>query len=108
MRIKKGDNVLVLTGRSRGKTGKVLFVNLEKQTVLVEGLQLVKKHQKPTQQSRKGGIITKEAPIQLSNVSHFVQTDKGIRPTRVGYKMVDAEGGKKRKVRISRVTGEEI
>lgn len=108
MRIKKGDSVLVLTGRSRGKTGKVLFVDMDKQTVLVEGLQMVKKHQKPTQTNRKGGIISKEAPIHLSNVSLYVQTDKGIKPTRVGYKLVDAGQGKSRKVRISRTTGEEI
>ncbi|MDZ4724035.1 MAG: 50S ribosomal protein L24 [candidate division Zixibacteria bacterium] len=107
MRIRKGDNVLILCGQSRGKTGRVLFVIPDKDQVLVEGLNLRKKHQKPTQKSPKGGIISKEAPIHISNVALHVSGSKGPRPTRLSSRIIE-DGGKRTKVRISRVTGEQI
>lgn len=107
MRVKKGDNVIVHTGAAKGKTGRVLFVDTEKNKVLVEGINLRKRHQRPTQRSPKGGIITKEAPIHLSNVALFVSGDKGPRPTRLSSRVIE-EGGKKTKVRVSRITGEQI
>lgn len=105
MRIKKGDTVFVRTGKSRGKTGRVLFVNPKKQRVLVEGVNMKKRHQRPTQKSPKGGIITIEAPIHLSNVALYSSSLSG--PTKVSSTVVQ-EGGKSIKVRVCRKTGEQI
>jgi large subunit ribosomal protein L24 len=68
-KVKKNDRVKILNGRDNGKTGKVLFVNTKKRTVIVEGLNIVKKTRRPDQQSQKGGIIDIEAPVQISNVA---------------------------------------
>lgn len=105
MRIKKGDTVFVRSGQSKGKTGRVLFVDTAKNTVLVEGLNKKKRHQRPTQRNQKGGIVSKEAPIHMSNVA-LMDTAAGG-PTRLGVKIID-EGGKKKRVRISRKSGEII
>jgi len=105
MRIKKGDTVYVLTGDNRGKTGKVLHVNTKKGMVLVEGVNMKKRHQRPTQKSPKGGIITLEAPIRLSNVAVFSPSVGG--PSKVSYRIID-EGGRKKRVRICRKTGEQL
>ncbi|MBI3610635.1 MAG: 50S ribosomal protein L24 [Nitrospirae bacterium] len=67
-KIRKGDTVMVMTGKDRGKTGKVLEVDRSKQRVFVEKLNIIKRHTKPSQKHRQGGIIEKEAPIQISNV----------------------------------------
>ncbi|MBU0983916.1 MAG: 50S ribosomal protein L24 [candidate division Zixibacteria bacterium] len=107
MSIKKGDNVYVRSGDDKGKTGRVLWVNTKKKTILVEGVNMQKKHQKPSQKSPKGGILSVEAPVHLSNVALFVQTDAGPTPTRVRTRTID-EGGKKVKARIASRTGEEI
>jgi large subunit ribosomal protein L24 len=107
MPIKKGDTVYVRTGSNKGKTGRVLHVDTKKNTVLVEGINIRQKHQRPSQKSPKGGILTVEQPVHLSNVALFVQTDSGPKPTRITSKTI-VEGGKKTKVRISRLTGEEI
>ena len=105
MRIKKGDTVYVLSGANRGKTGRVLNVDHKKQKVLVEGVNMRKKHQRPTQKSPKGGIIAIEAPVHASNLALY-SSSLG-RPTRVSMRLIE-EGGKKRKVRICRKTGEQI
>ncbi len=105
MKIRKGDTVFIRTGKSKGQTGKVLFVDLKNDSVLVEGVNMMKKHQKPTQQSPKGGIISIEAPVHISNVALFSNTLNG--PTRLSSKVV-VEGGKKTKMRICRKTGEQI
>ena len=105
MRIKKGDTVFVRSGQSRGKTGRVLHVNLKKNTVLVEGVNMKKRHQRPTQKSPKGGIITIEAPIHLSNVALYSSTLSG--PTKISSSFIN-EGGKKTRVRVCRKTGEQI
>ena len=105
--IKKGDTVYIRTGAQRGKTGRVLAVNPKKGTILVEGVNKVHRHQRPTQKNPKGGIITREQPVHISNVALVVQTSDGPKPTRVKKKVID-EGGKKVKVRISRMTGEQI
>jgi large subunit ribosomal protein L24 len=105
--IKKGDTVYVRTGADKGKTGRVLNVDTKKQTILVEGVNNRKKHQRPTQKAPKGGIITVEQPIHISNVALVVKTDEGQRPTRIKRKTIE-DGGRKVKVRISRLTGEEI
>ncbi len=101
-RIKKNDQVVVITGKDKGRTGQVLRI-FEDQKVLVEGINQVKKHQKPNpQKNEEGGIITKEMPIQISNVMLFnPQTQKG---DRIGYKTLD-DG---RKVRVFKSNGEVV
>ena len=100
--VRKGDTVVVVAGKERGKRGKVLRVITGKGRVLVEKLNMIKKHQRPTQKLRQGGIIEREGPIHLSNVMLVdPQTDK---PTRVGMRSL-ADG---RKARVARRSGEFI
>ena len=101
LNIKKGDNVIVLAGDDRGKTGRVLSVQLEKQRAIVEGVNIVSKSTKPSAKHPQGGIIKIEAPIHVSNLA-LVDPKTG-KPTRVGYKVVDGK-----KVRIAKKSGEEI
>jgi large subunit ribosomal protein L24 len=99
-KIKKGDRVHVLAGRDRGKRGEVLAVMPSEGRALVQGVNLVKRHQKPQGMNRPGGIQEKEAPIHLSNLALVdPKTDK---PTRVGFRVL--EDGKK--VRVARPSGE--
>ena len=99
-KIRKGDKVIVLTGRDKGRTGEVFEVRPDAGTALVRGINLVKRHQKQTQ-NQEGGIITKEAPIHLSNVAYV---GKDGEPTRIGFK-VQADG---KKVRVAKSSGVEI
>jgi large subunit ribosomal protein L24 len=100
--VRRGDTVGVIAGKERGKRGKVLRVVPEKGRVLVEHVNMIKKHQRPTQKLRQGGIIEREGPIHLSNVMLVdPQTD---RPTRVGVRSL-ADG---RKARVARRSGEFI
>jgi large subunit ribosomal protein L24 len=104
MKIKKGDTVVVIAGKDKGAKGKVIQAYPDRNKVLVEGVNRIKKHTRITQTQRgaqSGGIVTQEAAIDVSNV--MIVGDDG-KPTRVGYKF-DDEG---RKVRISRRTGKEI
>ncbi|TXH38409.1 MAG: 50S ribosomal protein L24 [Rhodospirillaceae bacterium] len=100
MKVKKGDKVVVITGRDKGKTGEILRVLREENRVLVQGVNVVKRHQRQAM-GVEGGIVEKEAPIHVSNVAHI--DPKTQKPTRVGFKM---EGDKK--VRIARRSGESI
>ena len=99
LKIKKGDTVRVIVGKDNGKESKVVSVDAKKGKVLVEGVNMVTKHAKPSQANPNGGIIQKEAPIDISNVMYV---HKG-KPTRIGFKM---EGEKK--VRYAKSTGEVI
>jgi len=99
-KIKKGDRVVVLTGRDRGRQGDVLRVLREESRVLVQGVNMVKRHTRPSQRTGTGGILEKEAPIHISNVAH-VDPKTGL-ATRVGYKIL--EDG--RKVRFAKRSGE--
>jgi large subunit ribosomal protein L24 len=100
MHIKKGDTVIVNAGKDKGKTGKVLFAIPKTKRVIVEGVNMVTKHQKPSAKVQQGGIIHQEAPIHVSNVMYYeTKTKKG---TRIGHKFL--EDGKK--VRVSVKTGE--
>ncbi|MBS4749760.1 50S ribosomal protein L24 [Granulicatella sp. zg-ZJ] len=101
MHVKTGDKVKVLTGKDKGKEGVVTKAFPKKDRVLVEGVNIVKKHQKPTQANPNGGIVEKEAPIHVSNVMLIDPATN--QPTRVGYKVVDGK-----KVRVSKKTGEAI
>jgi len=105
MQIKKGDTVYIRCGSYKGKTGKVLHVNIHKQTLVVEGINMKKRHQRPTQKNPKGGILVLEAPVHVSNVALFSSTLGG--PTRVTTRKIE-EGGKMKKVRICRKTGEQV
>ena len=96
-KIKKGDQVRVIAGKDIGKEGKVLLVNTKDETILVEGVNMVSKHTKPSARNQNGGIIQKEAPLHISNVMYL---HKG-KPTRIGFRM---EGDKK--VRYAKKTGE--
>jgi large subunit ribosomal protein L24 len=99
-KIRKGDQVQVLTGRDKGKRGEVLAVNPDEGRALVRGVNMVKRHQKPTGMNQPGGILEKEAPIHLSNLALI--DPKSGKPTRVGFTVL--EDGKK--VRVARPSGE--
>ena len=100
-KIKKGDKVVVLTGRSKGRTGEVIRVMPKENRALVSGVNIVRRHQRQTA-SQEGGVISKEATIDLSNIA--VADPKDGKPTRVGFKVLD-DG---RKVRFAKRSGVEI
>ena len=100
-KIRKGDKVVVLTGRDRGRSGEVIEVRPSESRALVRGVNMVKRHQKQTPQ-REGGIISKEGPIHLSNIA--LADPKSGKPTRVGFKIMN-DG---RKVRVAKRSGVEI
>jgi large subunit ribosomal protein L24 len=99
MKLKKGDHVVVLKGKDRGKDGVIMRVLPDENKVIVEGVNVAKKHQKATRATMQAGIIDKDMPIDASNVAIL---SRG-KPSRIGYKV---EGGKK--VRIAVKTGEEL
>jgi large subunit ribosomal protein L24 len=104
MKVKKGDTVVVIAGKDKGAKGKVIQAYPDRQRVLVEGVNRIKKHTRITQTQRgaqSGGIVTQEAPIHVSNV---MVVDSDGKPTRVGYRI--GEDGKK--VRVSRRNGKDI
>ncbi|MER2026363.1 MAG: 50S ribosomal protein L24, partial [Lachnospiraceae bacterium] len=99
LKIKKGDTVRVIAGKDKDKEGKVLSVNVKDKKVVVEGVNMITKHMKPSAMNQQGGIVNREAPISIANVMYL---HKG-KPTRIGFKI---EGGKK--VRVAKSTGETI
>jgi large subunit ribosomal protein L24 len=101
-KIKKGDTVVVLTGRDKGRTGRVLDVRPAEQRLLVEGVNRVKRHTKPSMSDPQGGVKEKEAPIHVSNVA--LRDPQSGQATRVGFKVL--EDG--RKVRIAKRSGVQI
>ncbi len=105
MKIMKNDNVVVIAGNSKGSTGKVLKVYPKLNRVIIEGVNLRKRHTKPNQAAPEGGIIEKEAPIHVSNV--ILLDPKSNEPTRIGTKIIiDDKTSKKKRVRVSKLTGE--
>lgn len=100
-KIKKGDKVVVLTGRDSGRSGEVISVMPKEERALVRGVNVVKKHQKQTM-NQEGGIISKEAPIHLSNLA--IADPKDGKPTRVGFRVLD-DG---RKIRFAKRSGDPI
>jgi large subunit ribosomal protein L24 len=102
LKIKKGDTVIVISGDSKGQQGRVLFVDHVKDRVIVEGVNMVSKHSRPTNDNPKGGIITKEAPIHISNLKVL---DASGNATRIGKKMDEKTN---KLVRYSKNTGEVI
>jgi large subunit ribosomal protein L24 len=99
LKIKKGDKVVVITGRDKGKSGEVLRVLREENRVLVQGVNMIKRHTRPAA-GQAGGIVEKEAAVHVSNVAHI--DPKSQKPTRVGYKIL----GDGRKVRFAKRSGE--
>ncbi len=100
-KIKTGDQVVVLTGKDKGAKGKVVKIIKDKDRVIVEGVNMIKKHVKPSTENPQGGIVEKEAPIHISNVA-LVDPKTG-KATRVGYEIKDGK-----KVRVSKKSGEVI
>lgn len=106
MKIRVGDNVEVIAGKDAGKQGEVLAINAKKDRVVVEGVNKVTKHIKPSQSDPEGGIVTVEAPIHVSNVAYY---DKKLKKAvRLGYEVKVDENGKKTKVRINKATGKPV
>jgi large subunit ribosomal protein L24 len=101
LKIKKGDHVVVITGKDKGKKGEVLKVMPEENRAIVKGVAMIRRHQRQTP-SQEGGIIAKEAPIHISNLA--IEDPKDGKPTRAGYKFLK-DG---RKVRFARRSGEVI
>lgn len=110
MNIKKGDIVVIRRGKYRSrelgkhKTGKVLHVFPKSNRLIVEGINMISRHTRPSQKSPKGGIIKKEAPIQRSNVALFCRSCSA--PTKVGFKILEESDGTKTKIRLCRKCGE--
>jgi len=105
MRVRKNDQVLVLAGNYKGKKGKVLKVFPEEHRVIVEGVNYIKRHSRPTQQNPQGGIIEKEGPIHVSNV--MVICPKCNTPSKMGHEtVVDETRNKKNRVRVCKNCGE--
>ena len=105
MKIRKDDSVMVIAGNYKGKTGKVLKVFPKENKVIIEGVNIRKRHTKPNQNNPQGGIIEKESPINASNV--MVMDPKSNEPTRIGKKiLIDDKTGKKKRARVSKISGE--
>jgi large subunit ribosomal protein L24 len=105
MKIRKNDNVMVIAGNARGKSGKVLKVYPDRERVIIEGVNLIKRHSRPSQKNPQGGIVQREASIHISNVMLIDPKTNEI--TRVGSKVIkDDTTGKKKRMRVSRATGE--
>lgn len=107
IKIKTGDTVIVIAGKDKNKKGKVQKIDYKNNTCLVEGVNFVTKHKKPTQENPKGSVVKVNAPIHISNVMYYSnKLNKGIR---LGYKLLESDEGKKpKKIRIGRHKGEVI
>jgi len=105
MKIRKNDMVMVISGNARGKTGKVLKVFPERKRVIVEGVNIIKRHTRPNQKNPQGGILQREGPIHVSNV--MLLDPKTNEATRVGTKITkDDTTGKRVRLRVAKATGE--
>jgi len=105
MKIHKNDMVMVISGNARGRTGKVLKVYPDRERIIIEGVNIIKRHTRPSQKNPQGGIVQREETIHVSNV--MLIDPKTNELTRVGTKVVkDETTGKKKRMRVSRVSGE--
>jgi large subunit ribosomal protein L24 len=105
MKLKKGDRVRVLAGKDRGKEGAVMRAMPSSGRVIVDGVNVAKRHQKATKATMQGGVIDKDMPMPASAVAIICPTDG---PTRIGYRIEDAGAGRTRKVRICKKCGGEL
>jgi large subunit ribosomal protein L24 len=103
-RLKKGDKVVIIAGREKGRSGEIIEMRRDQGRALVRGVNMVKRHQRQTA-AQEGGIISKEAPIHLSNIA--LADPKDGKPTRVGFKFVGS-GDQRKKVRVAKRSGVEI
>ncbi|MGH2574786.1 MAG: 50S ribosomal protein L24 [Ignavibacteria bacterium] len=106
MRLKKNDRVKVISGNHRGKEGKILKIFHDKEKIIVEGVNIIKRHTRPTQKNPQGGITQKEAPIHVSNV--MLIDPKSNELTRIGMRIIEDESGKKKRMRYAVKSGEII
>jgi large subunit ribosomal protein L24 len=105
MKIHKNDTVMVIAGNARGKTGKVLKVYPDRERIIIEGVNIIKRHTRPSQKNPQGGIVQREGTIHVSNV--MLIDPKTNEPTRVGTAVTkDETTGKKRRMRVAKATGE--
>ena len=104
MKLKKGDTVLVICGDDRGKMGKILRVEKKKNRAIVEGINFIKRHTRPTSRNRKGGIVEKEASVNLTNL--MLYCSRCSSPTKSSFKIIEGSEGEKAKIRICRKCGE--
>lgn len=104
MKLKKGDTVLVICGDDRGKMGKILKVDLKKNRAIVEGVNFIKRHTRPSNRNPKGGIVEKEASVNLSNL--MLYCSRCSSPSKASFKIVESSEGVKSKIRICRKCGE--
>ena len=105
MKIKKGDNIIVISGKDRGKTGQVIRAFPKDEKVLVEGINIVTHHQKSRQRGQSGQIVKRPTPIHISNVA--LKDKKTGKQARIGY-VFEGEAGKEKRVRVARPSGEKI
>ena len=107
MKFKKGDSVVIIAGKDKGKTGLIREIDKKKNRIIIEGINIRTHHVKPTQQNPEGGILKKEGPIAASNVMLNIGGKK-IEVSRIGYKFEINKNGEKKKVRFSKQNGEVI
>lgn len=105
-RLKKNDRVKVISGNHKGKEGKILKIFREKNSIIVEGVNIIKRHTRPTQKKPQGGITQKEAPIHISNV--MLIDPKANEPSRIGMQIIIDEQGKSKRMRYGKKSGEII
>lgn len=106
MRLRKNDKVKVVSGNNKGKEGKILKIYRDKNRVIVEGVNIIKRHTRASQKNPQGGITQKEAPVHVSNV--MLIDPKAGEPTRLGMKIIEEAGGKKKRMRYGKKSGEII
>lgn len=104
--LKKNDKVKVISGNHKGKEGKILKIFRSKSKVIVEGVNIIKRHTRPNQKNPQGGISQKEAPINLSNI--MLIDPKAGEPSRIGMQVIEDENGKKKRMRYGKKSGEII
>lgn len=105
-RLKKNDKVKVISGNHKGKEGKILKIYPEKNRVIVEGVNIIKRHTRPNQKNPQGGITQKESTIHISNI--MLIDPKSNEPSRIGMQIIEGEEGKKKRMRYSKKSGEII
>jgi large subunit ribosomal protein L24 len=104
--LKKNDRVKVISGNHRGKEGKILKIFRSKKSVIVEGVNIIKRHTRPTQKNPQGGITQKEAPIHISNI--MLIDPKSNEPSRIGMQIITDDSGNKKRMRYGKKSGEII